>query len=198
MRWPASAIRGAAPAGSRSSSSRHWRWSRPGRWRLPVNPRATAASRTPAARESKLSAPPGRRSRRCWTGTPLRHLSDIGMATEITEQSMRRPKDGFVSANELARIAYCERQVAFDAAHGRRSTKPQDRARQRGLKAYAAFYEESRRIADASAVKGRPDQQDASATRTACIGHGPACDAARPSRPRTLRRSNLRLNRYCT
>ena len=61
----------------------------------------------------------------------------------------------FVSASELARLGYCERQVAFDASHGRRVTAGQERARGRGLKAHAAFYEESRRIAAASATKGR-------------------------------------------
>ena len=61
----------------------------------------------------------------------------------------------FVSASELARMGYCERQVAFDASHGQRVTAGQERARGRGLKAHAAFYEESRRIAAASATKGR-------------------------------------------
>ena len=63
--------------------------------------------------------------------------------------------DEFVSASELARMGYCERQVAFDAAYGRRSTQAQEHARERGLKAHAAFYDESRRIAAASATKGR-------------------------------------------
>jgi hypothetical protein len=68
---------------------------------------------------------------------------------------VKHHNDEFVSASELARMSYCERQVAFDATHGRRSTKLQQHARQRGLKAHAAFYEESRRIADTSASKGR-------------------------------------------
>ena len=64
-------------------------------------------------------------------------------------------RDEFVSASELARMGYCERQVAFDASHGQRVTVQQDQARDRGLKAHAAFYDESRRIAAASATKGR-------------------------------------------
>ena len=64
-------------------------------------------------------------------------------------------RDEFVSASDLARMGYCERQVAFDACHGRRVTVEQERARDRGLKAHAAFYDESRRIAAASATKGR-------------------------------------------
>jgi hypothetical protein len=65
-------------------------------------------------------------------------------------------RDGpFVSASELARMGYCERQVAFDASHGRRATAEQEQARSRGQKAHAAFYDESRRIAAASATRGR-------------------------------------------
>ena len=64
-------------------------------------------------------------------------------------------RNEFVSASELARMGYCERQVAFDASHGQRMTAEQERARDRGLNAHAAFLEESRRIAAASAIKGR-------------------------------------------
>jgi len=64
-------------------------------------------------------------------------------------------RDEFVSASDLARMGYCERQVAFDASHGQRVTVEHERARDRGLKAHAAFYDESRRIAAASATKGR-------------------------------------------
>ena len=52
-------------------------------------------------------------------------------------------RDEFVSASDLARMGYCERQVAFDASHGQRLTVEQARARDRGLKAHAAFYDES-------------------------------------------------------
>ena len=64
-------------------------------------------------------------------------------------------RDEFVSASDLARMVYCERQVAFDASHGQHVTVEQERARDCGLKAHAAFYDESRRIAAASATKGR-------------------------------------------
>ena len=64
-------------------------------------------------------------------------------------------RDEFVSASELARMGYCERQVAFDACHGQRVTVQQEQARDRGLKAHADFLEDSRRIAAASATKGR-------------------------------------------
>jgi hypothetical protein len=63
--------------------------------------------------------------------------------------------DPFFSASELARMGYCERQVAFDASHGRRATAEQVQAQNRGQKAHAAFYDESRRIAAASATRGR-------------------------------------------
>ena len=68
---------------------------------------------------------------------------------------MTHHNDDFVSASELARMSYCERQVAFDATHGRSATPFQQQARRRGLKAHAAFYDESRRIAEASVTKGR-------------------------------------------
>jgi hypothetical protein len=64
-------------------------------------------------------------------------------------------KDDYVSASELARISYCERQVAFDAAYGRRTTAPQRRAANRGRRAHEEFLQESRRIAQASERKGR-------------------------------------------
>jgi hypothetical protein len=71
------------------------------------------------------------------------------------DRTMGNRNDKFVSASDLARLGYCERQVAFDAACGRSSTDAQQQARDRGLKAHAAFYEEGRRIADASVTKGR-------------------------------------------
>ena len=63
--------------------------------------------------------------------------------------------DKFVSASDLARLGYCERLVAFDATHGRRSTKAQRRAQERGRQAHTAFYREGGRIAEASGKKGR-------------------------------------------
>ena len=64
-------------------------------------------------------------------------------------------KDDYVSASELARLGYCERQVAFDAAYGRRTTARQRQAADRGRRAHDAFLQESRRIAKVSERKGR-------------------------------------------
>ncbi|PZP27163.1 MAG: hypothetical protein DI603_22560 [Roseateles depolymerans] len=64
-------------------------------------------------------------------------------------------EDDSVSASELAQMAYCERQVAFDAAFGRRTTGEQRAAQGRGLRAHEEFYRESRRIAEGSARKGQ-------------------------------------------
>ena len=64
-------------------------------------------------------------------------------------------KDDFVSASELARLGYCERQVAFDAAYGRRTTARQRQAAARGKRAHDDFLQESRRIARVSERKGR-------------------------------------------
>ena len=66
-----------------------------------------------------------------------------------------RRKDQFVSASELARLGYCERQVVFDAMYGRKTTAEQRQAQARGVRAHAAFYDESQRIAAASAKKGK-------------------------------------------
>jgi len=64
-------------------------------------------------------------------------------------------KEDFVSASDLARLGYCERQVAFDAAYGRRTTARQRQAAARGRRAHDDFLQESRRIARASERKGR-------------------------------------------
>ena len=64
-------------------------------------------------------------------------------------------KDDYISASELARLGYCERQVAFDAAHGRRTTARQRQASARGIQAHDEFLQESRRIAQVSERKGR-------------------------------------------
>ena len=64
-------------------------------------------------------------------------------------------KDDYVSASELARLGYCERQVAFDAAYGRRTTARQRQAADRGRRAHQDFLQESRRIAKVSERKGR-------------------------------------------
>ena len=98
---------------------------------------------------------------------------------------MANEDDPFVSASELAQMAYCERQVAFDAIHGHRSTTAQAQARHRGLKAHAAFYEESRRIADASVTKGR------CFVATLALGECDETRALRAFRDLYLRRSAL-------
>jgi len=93
--------------------------------------------------------------------------------------------DKFVSASELARLGYCERQVAFDATCGRSSTKAQQQARDRGLKAHAAFYEESQRIANASVTRGR------CFVATLALGECDETRALRAFRDLYLRRSVL-------
>ena len=64
-------------------------------------------------------------------------------------------KDDYVSASELARLGYCEREVAFEAAYGRRTTARQRQAADRGRRAHQDFLQESRRIAKVSERKGR-------------------------------------------
>lgn len=98
---------------------------------------------------------------------------------------MDRRKDKFVSASDLARLGYCERQVAFDALCGRSSTRAQQQARDRGLKAHAAFYEEGRRIADTSVRKGR------CFVATLALGECDETRALRAFRDLYLRRSAL-------
>ena len=71
---------------------------------------------------------------------------------------MEQMSEEFVSASELARLGYRERQVAFDAACGPRTTPAQRWAQERGLRSHATFYQESQRIATAS-VDGQPLQQ---------------------------------------
>ena len=93
--------------------------------------------------------------------------------------------DRFVSASDLARLGYCERLVAFDAAHGRRSTKAQRHAQERGRLAHAAFYRESQRIADASAKKGR------CFVATLALGECEETRALRAFRDLYLRRSRI-------
>lgn len=63
-------------------------------------------------------------------------------------------RDDYVSASELARLGYCERQVAFDAACGEATTATQRAARARGTSVHAAFYQEGKRIAERSAKRG--------------------------------------------
>jgi hypothetical protein len=60
-----------------------------------------------------------------------------------------------VSASEIARLAYCERQIRLDVLRGARTTTIQRVARRRGEAAHQAFYEESRRLAERSASRGK-------------------------------------------
>jgi len=68
---------------------------------------------------------------------------------------MKHRQETFVSASDLAKMGYCERQVAFDATLGRQVTPAQRAAQRHGLREHAAFFTESQRIAAASAKKGK-------------------------------------------
>ncbi len=68
---------------------------------------------------------------------------------------MRKHCDDYVSASEIARLAYCERQVAFDAMFGRRATPDQRRAQQCGLCAHEEFFREGQLLAKSGARAGR-------------------------------------------
>lgn len=92
-------------------------------------------------------------------------------------------KDKFISASELARLDYCERQVAFDAAHGRRTTPVQREASDRGRRAHEEFLREGNRIARASERKGR------CFIATLALGEGRETTALRQFRDLFLRRS---------
>ena len=63
--------------------------------------------------------------------------------------------DCFVSASELARLGYCERQVAFDATFGEQETDLQRQARDRGNRAHAEFFDKGERLARRSATRGK-------------------------------------------
>jgi len=63
--------------------------------------------------------------------------------------------DGLVSASDLARIGYCERQVLFDAERGKLATQIQVEARARGNAAHASFEREAEIIAARSARRGK-------------------------------------------
>ena len=89
-----------------------------GRFRQRARP--AAKTRRPGSLE--------RPSARCSNGTPR-----IRSRVQARGESMDNRNDKFVSASDLARLGYCERQVAFDATYGRRSTKAQRQLRQRGL-----------------------------------------------------------------
>jgi len=63
--------------------------------------------------------------------------------------------DGLVSASDLARLGYCERQVLFDAERGKLATQTQIEARARGNAAHASFEREAEIIAARSARRGQ-------------------------------------------
>ena len=92
-------------------------------------------------------------------------------------------KDDYVCASELARISYCERQVAFDAELGRRTTAQQRQAAERGIRAHEQFLDESRRLAQSSGRKGR------CFVATLALGNSPETSALRQYRDLVLRRS---------
>ncbi len=98
---------------------------------------------------------------------------------------MEHRNNRFVSASDLARLCYCERQVAFDAAHGRRSTKAQRRAQKRGRQVHTEFYQEGPRIAEASGKKGR------CFVATLALGECEETRALRAFRDLYLRRSGI-------
>ncbi|WP_157265593.1 CFI-box-CTERM domain-containing protein [Azohydromonas aeria] len=95
------------------------------------------------------------------------------------------PDDGdrYIGASELARLGYCERQVAFDARHGPCDTAEQEAARERGRQRHAHFYEESRRTVENSARKG------GCFVATLALGEGPETRQLRAYRDLVLRRS---------
>ena len=92
-------------------------------------------------------------------------------------------KDDYVSASELSRISYCERQVAFDAEFGRRTTAQQRQAAERGTHAHEQVLEESRRLAQSSGRKGR------CFVATLALGDCAETSALRQYRDLILRRS---------
>lgn len=89
----------------------------------------------------------------------------------------------FVSASEIARLAFCERQIRLDVLRGRRTSEQQRAARQRGDAAHRGFYEESRRLADRSARRGK------CFIATLALGESPQTHALRQFRDLYLRRT---------
>lgn len=66
-----------------------------------------------------------------------------------------RHDDDFIRASDLARMGYCEREVVYDARFGQKITAARTNARDRGNRAHGEFYRDARRVADASARKGK-------------------------------------------
>lgn len=88
-----------------------------------------------------------------------------------------------VNASDIARLAYCERQIRFDAIRGRRTSAVQGAARRRGRAAHQVFYEESQRLAERSDRRGR------CFVATMALGDAPDTLALRQFRDLYLRRS---------
>jgi hypothetical protein len=59
---------------------------------------------------------------------------------------MAKPSNGddFASASEVARVAYCERQISLDRLHGKATTPVQLKRRIEGDEAHRRFFEDAR------------------------------------------------------
>lgn len=90
-----------------------------------------------------------------------------------------------VSASEICRLAYCERQIRLDVLRADRTTTHQRAARRRGELAHRAFYEEGLRLAERSAKRGR------CFIATLAFGDTPETVALRQFRDLFLRRCRI-------
>jgi hypothetical protein len=131
---------------------------RHGVWYLPIN--ASAGIAGPGRGHGCTRWKDRRRDARLAKMTKQTVLVDSVSAAarhHVAEQGRLKSTGGddYLSASQLARLGYCERQVVFDAEFGRRTTRPQREAQERGLQAHAVFFEESQRLAVANARKGR-------------------------------------------
>lgn len=87
-----------------------------------------------------------------------------------------------VTASELAQMGVCERLIAFEHRHGKRSSASQRAARQRGLTEHERFYQEAVRAFD---KKGH------CYIATLVLGEGPEVVALRSLRDRILPKGAL-------
>lgn len=102
----------------------------------------------------------------------------------MTKRVERDRFDGqLVSASEVARLAYCEHQIRWDATRGYRTSTAQRAAQRRGDAAHQAFYEESRRLIERSERRGK------CFIATLALGKSPHTLALRQFRDAVLRRS---------
>src|SRR5215471_4433603 len=69
--------------------------------------------------------------------------------------SRRTSASGYASASEIARLAYCERQVDFDAKFGCQAGPEQRRAQVRGMRAHAEFFRESQELSTLAGARRR-------------------------------------------